>query len=292
MKKILLSIFKTISKPLLGRGILNTYFPLLNKFVQKIYSDLQTEKYQTVTIPLNLKLKVLTKDACLGIYLLMGKSYEPQTTELFLKNIKTFSKIVDIGANVGYYTLLAAKKCTKGIVYAFEPDLENFNLLKENIKINNLKNVVIENKAISNKNGFSNFLIANIHKGKSRLLKKDYPNINQARVRTIKLDSYFKNVKIDLIKMDIEGAEILALLGAKRLIRYQKKLTIILEYNPQHISEYGYEPKQLIDLIESLDLKIYKIIDESQGKVIDYTSQRLKEVLKHTNYCNFLCYKP
>ncbi len=80
--------------------------------------------------------------------------YENVETQLFESHIKEGDVVLDLGANIGYFTLIAAKLVgVNGKVYAFEPDPTNFSFLKRNVEINNYKNVVCEQKAVSNENG-------------------------------------------------------------------------------------------------------------------------------------------
>ncbi len=80
--------------------------------------------------------------------------YENAETQLFERHIKDGDVVLDLGANIGYFTLIAAK-CVgaNGKVYAFEPDPTNFSFLKKSVEINNYKNVICEQKAVSNENG-------------------------------------------------------------------------------------------------------------------------------------------
>ena len=95
------------------------------------------------------------------------QKYEEYESILILKQVDKKSVVVDVGANIGYYTLLLAKICKK--VYAFEPDFECFEILKKNIKENKLKNVILINKAVSSKKGEENFIVDKDNFGNSRL---------------------------------------------------------------------------------------------------------------------------
>ncbi|CEG11098.1 Methyltransferase FkbM (fragment) [groundwater metagenome] len=92
------------------------------------------------------------RDPVIALYDIGG--YENAETQLFESRIKEGDVVLDIGANIGYYTLIAAKLVgVNGKVYAFEPDPTNFSFLKKSVEINNYKNVICEQKAVSNENG-------------------------------------------------------------------------------------------------------------------------------------------
>ena len=94
----------------------------------------------------------LPNDKYIGQRIALEK-YEPYETKLILKQTKKGDVVVDVGANIGYYTILLADKVGKnGKVYAFEPDKLNFEILVKNIKANNLKNVIAVNAAVGRKN--------------------------------------------------------------------------------------------------------------------------------------------
>ncbi len=95
----------------------------------------------------------LENDRYIGQRVALGK-YEPYETQLILRQTKIGDTVVDVGANIGYYTLLLANKVGKtGKVYAFEPDKINFEILAKNVKENNLENVVMINAAVGKKEG-------------------------------------------------------------------------------------------------------------------------------------------
>jgi tRNA G37 N-methylase Trm5 len=95
--------------------------------------------------------------------------YEEYETDLIKKEIDRGDVVLDLGANIGYYTLLFAKKVgDEGRVYAFEPDPTNFSLLKKNVEINGYRNVVLIQKAVSNKNGKLKLYLNEDNKGDHR----------------------------------------------------------------------------------------------------------------------------
>ncbi len=119
--------------------------------------------------------------------------------------------VLDLGANIGYYAIMEAKKVgIYGKVYAIEPDPRNIELLKKNVKLNNVNNIFeFDQGAISNKDHESEFTLSSKTNLSSFDLKKNKDNLNSITVKTYDLGNYLKNKKrVDLIRMDIEGHEI------------------------------------------------------------------------------------
>lgn len=165
---------------------------------------------------------------------------------LFAKHIKPGNVILDVGANVGYYSLLAAVLTgEKGIVYSFEPDAENIIYLNKHLVLNKIKNVKVIDCAVSGKNGVASF------SGKRSKGKIDEQG--STIVKTITLDSFCKIEQIssiDVIKMDIEGAEYDALLGAKYILTVFKPMLFLATHGRKVqdncitlLSSLGYQVK-------------------------------------------------
>jgi FkbM family methyltransferase len=183
------------------------------------------------------------------------------TTELFRQSIKQGDVVVDLGANIGYFALLASRLIgNEGKVYSFEPEPNNYNLMVKNIELNDYKNIVSEQMAVSNINGISKFYIANAEVG-AHTLREHHANSyfmsneggDYINTPTITLDEYFRNKKLpDFIKMDIEGAEMLALMGMDKIIQTNKDLKIISEFYPSAMREMGCSP---IDFLRTLKNK-------------------------------------
>lgn len=180
---------------------------------------------------------------------------EPLVTELVKNEIKKGDVVLDIGANIGYYTLIFAKLVgEEGKVYAFEPDPNTFALLKKNIEVNKYQNVILEQKAVSNKTG------------KIKLYLSSYSVDNRTydsgddrkciEIESIRLDDYFKNYdkKISMIKMDIQGAENTAVEGMTTLLEKNEKLRVITEFWPIGLRRSGTEPEKFLKLLEEYDL--------------------------------------
>lgn len=147
-------------------------------------------------------------------------SYEPAQVKLFESEIKKGNVFFDIGANVGFYSLLAAEIVgSGGKIFSFEPSLENFNFLKKHIMINGYENIFPFQVAVSRKIGVSFFDEA-FNRAQGKLAEK-----GKIKINTISIDEWIDSMKLpipDVIKIDVEGAEALVLKGAEfTLKKYQ-----------------------------------------------------------------------
>ncbi|OGK10580.1 hypothetical protein A2767_06705 [Candidatus Roizmanbacteria bacterium RIFCSPHIGHO2_01_FULL_35_10] len=140
-------------------------------------------------------------------------SYESEQVSIFEKELKDGDVFFDIGANVGFYSLLAAEIIGKdGKVFSFEPLPENFKYLKKHIEINNYKNIFPFETAISDKVGIA-FLGNIINRSQGYLIDS-----GGLKVETISIDEWVKENKLPIpiiIKIDVEGAEMAVLNGVK-----------------------------------------------------------------------------
>lgn len=184
------------------------------------------------------------------------EKYEPYETQLILRQTKKGNIVIDVGANIGYYTVLLADRIGKtGKIYAFEPDKANFKILKKNVEANNLKNVEIINVAVGSKAGK-----IKLHKSKENLGDhKLYGNGKEVKeVKIIKLDDFLKGKKIDLMKIDTQGWEPEVVVGSKELIK-KNKPTIFLEYSPASYKTAKLDGKKMMNFLRKIYSKIWWI---------------------------------
>lgn len=209
----------------------------------------------------------------------LNRVHEKSTTELFKQTVKEGDTVVDLGANIGYFTLLAAKLVgEKGKVFAFEPEPKNYNYLLKNIAINNYKNVVALQKAVSDKNGKTKLYICDYDSGHHTINRpgglEAYSRgreikIEEIDIETIRLDEFFKGKEelIDVIKMDVEGAEALVLAGMDNILKKNKKLRIFTEFFPLLIKKMESSPSEFLrKLIEDYGFSISVIPDDYDAK--------------------------
>jgi len=143
-------------------------------------------------------------------------SYEYDKQQLFEKSIAQGSVVYDMGGHVGFYTLLSSELVgTTGKVFAFEPLPRNLCFLKEHLRLNNVSNVTVIEVAVSDKSGIISF-----DEGPGSSMGHIAQD-GKLQVKTVALDEMIDKGELptpDYIKIDIEGAEALALSGAKSML--------------------------------------------------------------------------
>jgi FkbM family methyltransferase len=198
--------------------------------------------------------------------------YEYPLPIIIASIVKKGDIVIDIGANVGYYTIFFSKLVDKeGKVYAFEPEPRAFLILKNKAK--RLKNVILERKAVGDKNVRIKFYVDKSIAGSSVYKDTIYSLEACIEVDMISLDEYFRNLKdeIALIKMDVQGAEFLVLKGMKNLIKKVK--AIIFEYWPDGLRASGIEPLTLLNKLEMNNFKLFYIDKNLNIKSIDINNK-------------------
>ena len=274
----------------------NTNFPRIShklarvRIIKRFYRFIVITFWKKDTIEIDgHKLFLDSEDSLrLSVY---GK-FEEFETEVMKKEIKEGDIVLDIGANIGYYTLIFARLVgDKGKVFAFEPDPENFALLKKNVETNGYKNIILINKAVSDKEGEIKLYLNKYNKANHTIYQTE-ENRESIPIKTISLDNFFKDYKgkIDFIKMDIEGAEYLAIKGMINLLKKNKNIKLITEYYPHWFKKLNVKSEEYLKLLSKCGFKLY---DLNKNFVKETSIQDLLRIyaVKKENYTNILCKK-
>jgi FkbM family methyltransferase len=167
--------------------------------------------------------------------------------------IKNDDSIIDIGGHIGLFSLYVAEKCKSGKIFTFEPIKENFDLLKENIKINNIKNIFPKNIAVSNNNSSITIFLSDDQSGHGMYKKTSKArNIKSTNLEEIYLENKIPNC--NLLKIDAEGAEFEILEKIDENM-FKKIENIIFEY---HKFEKNSNDR-LENIIKKLKMNGFKI---------------------------------
>ena len=193
--------------------------------------------------------------------------YERDTVELIRKHIDTGMTFVDVGAHIGYFTLLGAHLVgPSGKVYAFEPAPDNIAALKRNLEINNFINTMLVPKAVSDTRGIDSLRVSKKISVYHSLVETPYTSGDSVTVDIVTLDDFFEKEKwpeISLIKMDIEGGEPRALNGMRKLAARLPTLKLIIEYNPFCLRKTGITRQEFVNQLASLGFNVYLVKNNS-----------------------------
>ena len=218
--------------------------------------------------------------------------YENSETN-FLNNICFEGmRVIDVGANVGYYSALISELIgPNGIVLAIEPDSESFKYLLKTIKSSKNKNIRPFLKAASDHNNILPLYISKDNRGDNRLYKTNQKR-NSIDVETILLDELIiKNEinQVDLIKIDVQGYEPKVIRGMKNIIKTSNKIILLTEFWPKGIIDAGENPFDFLKMLRSLDFSLYEL--NTQGKLISLRKEddlRLIYKYKGRKYTNLI----
>ncbi|HEY4800585.1 MAG TPA: FkbM family methyltransferase [Bacteroidia bacterium] len=186
--------------------------------------------------------------------------YEDLELQFLEASLKEGSVFVDIGANIGLFSLVASQKIGKnGRVISFEPFKKNFDALKKNISLNNSENIKTEKLAVAQTKSQMPIFYdpKESNQGMASLYSAKNPYYEQ--IETISLDEYFKDHsvgEVDFIKLDIEGGEYPALLGMKEtLLKYGPKL--LIEIDDEILSNTPFTSQQILSYLSELGYNKY-----------------------------------
>jgi FkbM family methyltransferase len=307
VKSLLFSAFKLFSKILVKLKI-HKIMPFIVKWYDSLFAALYPNDKIVIVQRSKMYLDVEEKNVSLRRTFqayASNKIHEKSTTELFEKSIKSGDVFVDFGANIGYFTLLGAKIVgPKGKVFCFEPEPTNFMYLNKNIELNRYKNVYAYQKAVSNVNGKTDLFICEYDTGHHTINKYDgidaYKNGRPSEkksivIDTVRLDDFLKDKtnKVDVMKVDAEGSEFLAIQGMDNILKTNKNIKIVMEYFPLLIRNMGSKPEELITtLINKYGFSIYVIPDDyNAGKQIKHmleisSSDQLNKLCANEQHIN------
>lgn len=219
--------------------------------------------------------------------------YEPNEFYFLNKFLKKDMCVIDIGAHIGLYSLYSAKIVgSGGLVIAFEPSKREYNILKENVRLNKLKNIKFFQKAVSINNKQVQLNVAaspfDGHNTLGGFSSKQTRKEREEKVESISLDKFAKNFHLrhlDLLKIDTEGSEYLILKGGKKLLSNFKPI-LIIELSDVTLNKQNHTSKEVIRLLESLNYQLLDFNAEFGGlKKINrlpyYNSKNVLAVNKH-----------
>jgi FkbM family methyltransferase len=192
-------------------------------------------------------------------------SFEPAVRNALERSLSPGGTVIDIGANIGYYAIIAARHigCARQVL-AFEPQPNVVAKLRENLALNNLTNVEVLPYALSDQNGTALFYFPESGQESLGGFRQNgrFQSREASEVRTARLDDVLDelgNPHISLIKMDAEGAELQIINGAERLLSSPNRPTIIFEAFEENVRSFGHSVFDLLSRIHSFGYELTQL---------------------------------
>ncbi len=254
-----LALYRACARQLKGLGLRR--FALVNRVNDWVVNRVKSRQAMVNGHPMFL-------DARDSLDLSLNQVYEPFETDLIQSRVKPGDTVLDVGANIGYYTLLFAKRVgPRGQVFAFEPEPDNFSLLEKNIRANDYRNVVAVNAALSDRAGKLNLHVCDENRGDHRIYLTDEKRL-AVEVTALVADQYLDSLRADVqfVKIDVQGAEAKVLRGMQNLLRRSRACQVAMEFWPLGIDRAGDDVRQMLDLLAELGFSFQKI-DERQARL-------------------------
>lgn len=200
------------------------------------------------------------------LYSIYKRITDTEEIRLIEQHVNRGAQVVDIGANIGFYSrLLSDLVGPDGHVYSFEPEPRNYSMLAK--RVAGRPNVTAVNGAIGKLSGVAKLYI-------SPDLNVDHQTYDDGTerismdIQTFALDDYFKDIgAIDFIKMDIQGHEYQALLGAREILAASAGPKLLLEFSPYGIAQAGDDPRQMLRFLEECGYTIEFIAVDKQWNI-------------------------
>lgn len=203
---------------------------------------------------------------------------EPGLFRLLQSTLSPGMSFIDVGANVGLYTLLAARMTGEsGSVISFEPTPGIFAILENNVRVNGFlerAGIALRPEAVLDRTGQAALTTFEANSGHNTLFGR--PGLGQSlAVRTVALDDVVADgAKVDIVKIDAEGAEPWILAGMQRIIRQNPRLRIFMEFSAQHLTRADVTPSKFLSDIRDMGFEI-RAIDELTGQIHPATDEEL-----------------
>lgn len=224
--------------------------------------------------------------------------YEVEMKHCLKSLIRSGMTVFDVGAHVGYYTLMAARLVgPSGRVYAFEAEPENYAILKRNIELNGYTNVTCIPHAVSNRSGIVSLHVSRQGNDRHTIIGESQTMSlsTTLRVNSVTLDDFAASVgwpTVDVIKMDIEGAEPLAIDGMSELLGRSPHLNLVVEFAPELLRAGGADPTTFLNDLKDLGFIITPVETDLSSHALESANlPYLMNEIDRRGVINLLCQK-
>lgn len=215
--------------------------------------------------------------------------YEVASMNYCKSVLKPGMTFVDVGANIGLFSLMAARQVGEaGKVFSFEPGAGNCALLRKNMEQNGYKCVTAVQKAVSDYSGSCTLFQSGFNTADHRIYDVSKGR-TQVQIECVSLDDHFPaGTHIDMIKMDIEGAEGAGVRGMERILQENKKIQLLIECWPSMLKKAGTDAMELFGSIEKKGF-VLSVIDDATGKIVPLPATQAVQMCIDNDVANILC---
>lgn len=223
-----------------------------------------------------LKMYVDSRDVSIAPHLILDGVWEEGTEAALRRLLRPGMNVVEVGANVGYFTLTIAHVVgPRGSVAAFEPDPVLAQIVRDNAEINGFADrVTVHEKAVADAQGEIRFFTTHRHRGNGSILEgfEQLPGNPEDRrveivVPSVRLDDAFAANPPDVIKIDAEGAESAVLRGARGLLDGERVKILVLELFPRFVQAAGDDPRAFLERLTARNFKL-NLIDLRKRRIV------------------------
>lgn len=223
------------------------------------------------------------------LYFVYKRRIEAGSLSAVLDAVTPGSVVIDVGANIGYFTVHFARRVgPTGVVFAFEPGHENVDLLRWNVTRSALPNVRIVEAALGDRDGDGTLFLNPVHPADHRIfgVADDRP---RRRIRIATLDSFLPDpdlaARISLIKIDVQGAEMQVLRGMARTLKVAISARLLVEFTPDALTAAGESPEAFLEFFRGLGYRPRVFDGHTFG---DATTARVTEAAREHGYVDVL----
>jgi FkbM family methyltransferase len=237
-------------------------------------------------------LEVHPADRVLGSRLRRRGIWSRAETALYERCIRRGGTVVDCGANLGYFTLIFARRVgSGGRVFAFEPEPGNFRLLERNIARNGYRNVTAVQRALSREVGTAPLCLSSDNLGDHRL----GPMREERRAVTVQVTTLDSSVaaraeRIDFLKLDVQGREPAVLDGAREVLASNPRMWMLTEFWPRAIAETGDDPAAFLEGIAAAGFSI-AVLERSGRTSSLATEADRRRICTDATDVNLVCWR-
>lgn len=198
-----------------------------------------------------------------SLLLSVNGTYEPFEQSLFTDCLRPGDTVVDIGAHIGLYTLQAARAVgPTGRVLAFEPSADNYQLLERNVQANGYTNVTTRRLAVADRSGHLQLALSAANTGDHSLLSAATAGRDTETVQVSTLDDEVDGGPVDVVKMDVQGAEPAVLAGAQRTLA-AGDVVLFTELSPGHLTDWGGTAAYVASLVDA-GFDLFEIVEADE----------------------------